>query len=279
MKTIAHISDLHFGKEDPAVAKGLVKDLHREQPLLLINSGDFTQRARRSQYQAASEFIKRLPVPQINIPGNHDIPFFDIFRRFLWPLTRYKRYITDEMFPKYLDDNLAVFGINTARSFTWKSGRISISQINAMERELTILPKSIFKVVVTHHPFIPPPGQENAGIDLVGRAAKALDVFDRCDVDLLLAGHLHHGYTGDIRTFYPSSKRSVIVAQAGTAISKRIRHEPNGYNIIRLEPAYIEVEVRRWNGIAFSETGKITFLLEGDRWVPQTENASFSPSS
>lgn len=276
MKTLAHISDLHFGKEEPRVAEGLVEDLHREQPLLVINSGDFTQRARCSQYQAASEYIKRLPQPQINIPGNHDIPLFDIFRRFIWPLNRFKQYITDNMFPAYLDDTLAVFGINTARSFTWKSGRISPEQIHTIERRLKGLPKSVFKIVVTHHPFIPPPGQENSGVDLVGRAAKALDVFERCDIDLLLAGHLHHGYTGDIRTFYPSSKRSIIVAQAGTAISKRIRREPNGYNIIRLEPAYIEVEVRRWNGTVFSEAGKIAFSLEGSRWLPQTEDISIS---
>ncbi len=279
MKTIAHISDLHFGTVDLEVADGLVADLERMQPLLLINSGDFTQRARRVQFRAAAEYMKRLPQPQISVPGNHDIPLFDVVRRFLSPLNRYKAYITNKMFPQFVDDDLTVLGINTARSLTWKSGRISKDQIEEMERILSDLPASNFKIVVTHHPFIPPPGQEDTGVDLVGRAARALEVFERCEVDLLLAGHLHHGYTGDIRTFYPSSNRSIIVAQAGTAISDRVRHEPNGYNIIRLNDERIEIEVRRWNesNKSFAEASVVVFLLEDGKWLPQPEEDTPGP--
>lgn len=268
MKIIAHISDLHFGREDPKVAEGLVEELHRLEPVLVINSGDFTQRARRSQYQAAAKYLERLPQPQLNVPGNHDIPLYDLVRRFLSPLERYKNYITEDLLPRYLDENLLVLGINTARSFTWKSGRISVEQMQEMERILSSQPESVFKVVVTHHPFIPPPGQKQAGVDLVGRASRALEVLERTGVDLLLAGHLHHGYTGDVRTFYPSSKRSIIVAQAGTAISHRVRHEPNGYNCIRLKKGLIEVEVRSWTDSSFTKAGKITFTQTDGRWSP-----------
>jgi 3',5'-cyclic AMP phosphodiesterase CpdA len=240
---------------------------------LLINSGDFTQRARRSQYLAASTYIERLPHPQLNIPGNHDVPLFDVIHRFLSPLKRYKRYICQELSPLYNDDELAVLGINTARSFTWKKGRISVNQIQHMERLFSRLPQSLFKVVVTHHPFIPPPGQEYTGVDMVGRAARALRVIEQGGVDLLLAGHLHHGYTGDVRTFYPSTKRSIVVAQAGTAISNRVRHEPNGYNVIRLTDERIEVEVRRWEKTGFVPAGDIAFLLEDGLWVPQMPGA------
>lgn len=281
MKTIAHISDLHFGTEDAEVAEGLIEDLERIQPLLVINSGDFTQRARKSQFQTAASFNKRLPQPQINVPGNHDIPLFDVLRRFLSPLKRYKTYITTKMFPQYVDVDLTVLGINTARSLTWKSGRISKDQIQEMERIFSALPASQFKIVVTHHPFIPPPGQEDAGVDLVGRAKHALEIFERCEVDLLLAGHLHHGYTGDVRTYYPSSNRSIIVAQAGTAISNRIREEPNGYNIIRLEEGRIEIEVRRWNVSekTFAEASCVAFSLQDGRWMPQPEKDSPGPVS
>ena len=108
-----------------------------------------------------------------------------------------------------------------------------------------------------------------AGVDLVGRAARALEVIERCGVDLLLAGHLHHGYTGDIRTFYPSTQRSIIVAQAGTAISHRMHREPNGYNFIRLERDCIEVTVRRWREGAFIEISRVVFRLDDGQWLPQ----------
>ncbi len=267
MKTIAHISDLHFGTEDPRVAEGLAEDLHRQRPALVAISGDLTQRARRAQYRAAAAYMKRLPQPWLCIPGNHDIPLFDVARRFLSPLNRYRRYISSELMPCYADETLAVLGINTARSLTWKSGRISTEQIQKTEHILSNLPEPHFKIVVTHHPFIPPPGQQDTGVDLVGRASRALKVFEQYGVDLMLAGHLHHGYTGDIRTFYPSSQRSIIVAQAGTAISNRVRHEPNSYNLIRLKENYIEIEERQWLETTFSKAKTTAFTLESGQWI------------
>lgn len=269
MRTLAHISDLHFGREDRRVAEGLVEDLHRLRPDLVVNSGDLTQRARRRQYRAAAEYLKRLPLPQMTLPGNHDIPLYDVARRFLSPLGRYRHWISPDLSPCFVDENMAVVGINTARSMTWKSGRISFTQIREMEQRLKNLPSHLFKVVVTHHPFIPPPGEEEAGVDLVGRASHALEVIERCGVDLLLAGHLHHGYTGDVRTYYPSAKRSIVVVQAGTAISHRVRHEPNAYNAITLAGERIEVGVRHWNGSSFTEAQRIVFLLKEGRWLRQ----------
>jgi 3',5'-cyclic AMP phosphodiesterase CpdA len=266
MRTIAHISDLHFGREDPLAAEGLVEDLARVRPTLVVNSGDFTQRARRRQFRAAAAYHRRLPTPQISVPGNHDVPLFDVIRRAVSPLERYKRYITQDLYPSYVDDELAVLGINTARSFTWKSGRISLEQIRRIERIFSALPSDAFKVLVTHHPFIPPPGDEHAGVDLVGRAALALDVIARCGIDLLLAGHVHHGYSGDVRTHYPRAGRSTIVVQAGTATSRRVRHEPNAYNHIVLDRETITICVRRWDGKRFSEWNRIHYRHDGAQW-------------
>ena len=126
-----------------------------------------------------------------------------------------------------------------------------------------------FKILMTHHPFIPPPGDRVHAIDLLGRAAEALPVLDECGVDLLLAGHLHHGYSGDVRTFYPATSRSIVVVQAGTAISRRIRTEPNGYNILRLDRTTIEVEVRLWNGTAFVKDKRAIYRQRDKEWTLQ----------
>jgi 3',5'-cyclic AMP phosphodiesterase CpdA len=267
MKTLAHISDLHFGKEVPAVAEALVEDLRAVAPALTVVSGDFTQRARRKQFMAARDYLARLPHPQLVVPGNHDVPLFDVLRRFLAPLKRYCRFISRELNPTFSDDELLVVGLNTARSFTWKNGRISVEQIAALQGRLEDGGLRV-KVVVTHHPFIPPPG--DVGIDLVGRATRAITVLDKCNVDLLLAGHLHRGYAGDIRTHYPAARRAMIAAQAGTAISHRLREgEANAYNLIKLERKLITIEVRAWNGTAFAPLRHTIYDRADDGWHPR----------
>src|SRR5688572_18256272 len=269
MRTIAHISDIHFGKDDPPVTEALIADLTAQKFDVLVNSGDFTQRARGGQYAAAARFMQRLPSPQVCVPGNHDIPLYDVIRRFLSPLHRYHKYITNDIRPFYQDDELAILGINTARSWTWswngfwKDGRISTEQLLDVKTRLCELPDHTFKVVVTHHPFIPPPKERIHGI--VGAAFPALEMMQSCGVDMLLAGHLHMGYSGDVRTHHEGIKRSILSIQAGTAISNRRRgNEPNAYNLITINPNQVTITVRAWNGSAF-DTSVVTHYsrLEG----------------
>src|SRR5215207_2964488 len=103
MKTIAHLSDLHFGTEVPEVAEALAAEVNARAPSLVIASGDFTQRARRRQFRDAQAYLARLPKPQLAVPGNHDVPLFDVVRRFAAPLTRYGRFISRDFDPSYGD--------------------------------------------------------------------------------------------------------------------------------------------------------------------------------
>jgi 3',5'-cyclic AMP phosphodiesterase CpdA len=266
MTSIAHISDLHFGVEIPGLADALLQELEARRPALTVVSGDLTQRARQKEFLAAQSFLSRLSSNKLVVPGNHDVPLYDVARRFLAPLNRYKALITADLDPWFQEGEIAVLGLNTARSFTWKSGRISLEQIELIRTRFERVPTDVFKILVTHHPFIPPPGEDAAGIDLVGRAAVALPVIDHACVDLLLAGHLHHGYTGDVRAYYPATKRSIVVAQAGTAISHRTRDEPNAYNWIELNADTIAIYVRVWTGARFEEQLTTVYRLHQDEW-------------
>jgi 3',5'-cyclic AMP phosphodiesterase CpdA len=271
LRTIAHISDLHFGRIDMNVVEGLARDLADRMPTLLVNSGDFTQRGRSRQYQDAAALMQRLPHPQLCVPGNHDIPLYDVIRRFLRPLDRYRKFITPNLRPVYQDDELLVIGMNSARSFTWslngfwKDGRLSQEQLLDIEHRAAKLPAEVFKIVVTHHPFIPPPHERLHGI--IHGAGRALDEMERHGIDMLLAGHLHMGYSGDVRTHHEAVKRSILSVQAGTATSTRRRGEPNAYNWITIDPPdRVTIEVRAWNGRTFEASAATAFQRAAGGW-------------
>src|SRR6187455_1732046 len=195
MRTLAHISDLHFGRTDPAVIEPLLRRLAEVGPQLVAVSGDLTQRARAGQFEEARTFLDRLPAPRLVVPGNHDVPLYRVWERFLSPLGKYRRYIDADLEPSFVDDEIAVLGVNTARALTFKGGRINEEQIESLRQRLQPLPEARTKVIVTHHPFDIPDEPDNE--ELGGRADKAMKAFADCGVDLLLSGHFHASRAGE----------------------------------------------------------------------------------
>src|SRR5918994_142929 len=178
MRTIVHLSDLHFGRVNPGGVDPLIKTVREVQPNLVAISGDLTQRARSHQFRQARSFLDELPKPQIVVPGNHDIPLHNVFARFFEPLTKYKRYITDDLQPMYQDEEMVIVGVNTARSLVFKGGRINQSQVSRLREKFCSFGSEVVKVVVTHHPFDLPEGYEESA--LVGRARMAMTGLEEC---------------------------------------------------------------------------------------------------
>jgi 3',5'-cyclic AMP phosphodiesterase CpdA len=271
MRTLVHLSDLHFGRVDPELLDPLRELVHRIAPTVVVVSGDLTQRAKSEQFEEAKAWLDTLPGPQIIVPGNHDISLYNVFRRFVLPLDRYKRHITEDLDPVYIDDEIAVLGVNTARSLTWKDGRVNKEQVGKIRETLAGLPKDVVRVVVTHHPFDLPEGAEED--DLVDRAHMAMDVFADVGVDLLMAGHLHQSHAGNTEARYKISEYAALVVQAGTATSTRGRGEVNSFNVIRTEPQKIEVDRYGWDSVhkQFQLMATEKFMRSGNVWAEVNE--------
>ena len=153
MRTIAHISDLHFGRVDCATLPALTAAITKAKPDVVAVSGDLTQRARSREFAAARRFLDTLPTPQIIVPGNHDIPLYNVFKRWLSPLRNYRRYISDDLAPFYADEEIAILGINTARSLTFKNGRINADQVASSCKRLAQLRDGGVRIAGQPSPF------------------------------------------------------------------------------------------------------------------------------
>jgi 3',5'-cyclic AMP phosphodiesterase CpdA len=244
MRTIVHLSDLHFGRIDPLLPGALVESVEAVRPDLVAVSGDLTQRARPKEFEQARAFLDALPSPQIVVPGNHDVPLYNAYLRFFGGLRRFRRYICDDLEPTYADEEMAIIGLNSARSLAFKGGRINPRQVEQAREWLCSFPPRVVKIIVIHHPFDLPPGH---GGRVVGRAQMAMRRLADCGADLFLSGHLHLGYTGHTSIRYQIPGLSALIVQAGTATSTRSRGEANSFNVIRMEPPEIEVERMSWD--------------------------------
>jgi 3',5'-cyclic AMP phosphodiesterase CpdA len=265
MKTLVHLSDVHFGRVDETVVAAIVPLVQRLAPDLVVVSGDLTQRAKPAQFRAARRFLDALPKPQIVVPGNHDIPLYNVFQRFFQPLTKYRRFISPETEPFYADDEMAVAGVNTARSLTIKDGRINHEQMQRLHDRLAPLPDRINKIIVTHHPFDLP---EHLDDDLVGRAKQAMEVFRQAGADTLLSGHMHTSHVAGSAQRYPMDGFNALIVHAGTATSTRGRGETNSFNRLRIDGDLIDVERWAWQPgqQLFEMAARQRFAWGGEGW-------------
>jgi predicted MPP superfamily phosphohydrolase len=116
---LLHISDLHFGSPFlPAVADALLQKLRQISADAVIVSGDFTQRARTREFEAAARFLKLLPdVPRLVIPGNHDVPLYRVIERLFRPLDGYRRHISDELNPVLQLNGAVIVGLDSTSPY------------------------------------------------------------------------------------------------------------------------------------------------------------------
>jgi 3',5'-cyclic AMP phosphodiesterase CpdA len=267
MARLIHLSDLHFGAHDPRLVEGVERKVKEAAPDLVVVSGDFTQRARTEQFQEACRFLERLREAGhdvLAVPGNHDVPLYDVLRRFLSPLTRYMRYIDDTLCPLQEIPGATVLGINTARSLTFKDGRISEEQMNFIRQTFERTDPKATRILVTHHPLFAL--QVGEGMTpAVGRSELALDAIGDAGVDMLLAGHNHHASIHSARELVTRAGPALVI-QAGTATSTRVREQDQSFNRIDIDGPRVTVTVESWNGSDFVAKDAEPYERRGEEW-------------
>ncbi len=226
MRTIIHLSDFHFLTADMEIASALRKQIADLKPDAVVVSGDLTQRAKPAEFAAIAGLIKQLPNVKVIVPGNHDIPLYNIWARFITPLKRYHKYISETVEPLYIDEEVTLIGINTARSLAFKGGRISQQQIAYIEKTIQEAPKDSLKFLITHHP-------------LEDMWNNPTDQLIEKGINAFLYGHRHKSKFTRIK--------SALILQAGTATSTRYRNENNSFTVIKIDNGGVTANLLRWD--------------------------------
>ena len=241
---LMHISDLHAGWPfNPHLAALVAEEAHTLKPDLLVVSGDLVQRADFAiQWQVITSYLRQLPEPKLIIPGNHDVPLWNVFNRVFRPYSRYRKYISHDLNPVFELPGLVVVGGCTAHGLTIDGGKLSRAQMQRLEATLRTYPEDVCKVAVLHHHVVNPPGSE--GRRMISNAHEAVELLDRCGVELLLCGHIHVSYIGTTMDVRPDLRQGTIICQSGTTTSTRGKGREagkNSYNVIEIEDTVIRV--------------------------------------
>lgn len=231
MIRVVHLSDLHFGRTDPALLEALPSAINGLEPALVVISGDLTQRARVWQFAEARAFIDRLTAPVLAVPGNHDTPLDNLFLRFLRPFGRYRAAISHDLEPEHRSTGLVVVGVNTVNRFAWQQGRLPRRAI-ARARAAFSDAGGATRLVVLHHPLELTPG---ASKPVMREAAHALEGFAEAGAEILLSGHLHATHIAPF-----ARVPGLLFVQAGT-LSTRTRGTENSFNCLDLSPGRAEI--------------------------------------
>ncbi len=264
MIRVAHISDTHFGTEIPEVVQALRDGIASLRPDLLVLSGDITQRARRHQFAVAKNFLDSLGTPYLTVPGNHDIPLFDIFTRFTCPYRHYLNFFGNRECVRVID-NTAFVGLDATSPLRHKQGAISKAHTSRLLEEARQKAEQL--IVIVHQPLMTAWYEDRS--EEMNYVEDVAALFSNYQVDLVLSGHVHVPLLCSSAKAYPHLPYSFVHSGAGTATSHRTReNKPNSFNLLEIERLDIMAAQYDYRAApkAFLEVEKNHFMRDAQGW-------------
>ncbi|MDR3503649.1 MAG: metallophosphoesterase [Legionella sp.] len=241
---IVHISDLHFGMHNPHIIEPFLEDLALLKPEIVIISGDLTQRARTEQFQQLSEFLQRLTVPQLIVPGNHDIPLDNPLMRFYHPFKRFKTYVSSNLEVSYENDEVNILGVNSATPYKVKDGVLSAKTLTRINNHFSTNPTQL-NILFFHHNLKYFSGMHHP----LSNATEFLEYLKESPIHMVCTGHLHYS---NLKLIAKKQGAPCALLHAGSLCCQRTRDENNSFYFIDTEQLRCFINRRIYVNSAFS---------------------------
>jgi 3',5'-cyclic AMP phosphodiesterase CpdA len=237
MTRLFHVSDLHFGRENPVALDWFAGRVAAARPDAVILTGDLTMHARSAEFAAASAWLSGLGVPITIEPGNHDLPWFNPIARFLTPYRRFEKLERRIERPLELPGVMVVPLKTTARAQlrrNWSWGAVGARSLAAAIALLRRKPAGALALVACHHPLADREDLRSKARTHGG--ARAIEALAAAGADAVLSGHVHDPFD----TQMPAAGGALRLIGAGT-LSERTRATRPSYNELTIERGALQV--------------------------------------
>lgn len=265
MTRVVLIADLHFGREDPGVVQPLLDAIDSAAADIIVIAGDFVQRARTSHFRIAADFMRNLNAPVFAVPGNHDIPLYNLPVRWTRPLAGYRKWISRDPEPEWSDDEVALIGIDTTNRWSHQSGQIGPGRIRSVCKAISHA-NGRLPVIVAHHPFHQSP---DVAKKLMQSAPDALGNWADCGPHMILSGHVHSFFVEPFVT--RKTDNMTLQIHCGTSVSTRRRQgAPNDFAIIDIAGGRVGIDRMAYaDGKGFTCASQHGYLWGVEGWKRQ----------
>ena len=286
---IVQISDLHFGAHNRHLATALRSRLHREQPDVIVATGDVANTPDADLFEQARQFFASLAsccppnphdahAPQIIIvPGNHD----RLARG--WWFSR-KRKFFEAAFPSrpshyyFASEHVWIYGLDSTHPKALGTGRVTLDSLEQFYREhqrlKTLDPRfdeEVFKIVLVHHHPLPVNADRNwreRALMMVD-AGPFLGAMMDCRIDLILHGHEHlQGVARFRSSLGGGGEQELVVISLGATLLTVDAPNRNWFNVVDIESTSRVASVTSYPSVPsfldFEDTGSSYFILSKD---------------